>query len=66
MAEVHKVVTGVLKTIIHLELRQSEVRWGILVQYGGDNNMSSNVHNAGSRPLLWEEDPVGRGLLMGR
>ena len=59
-------VTRVLKTIIHLELRQIEVRRGILVQHGGDDDMSSNAPNVGSKPLRWEGDLMGWGLLTGR
>ena len=36
LSEVHKLVKGVLDTIVHLELRQSEERRGNLVQYGVD------------------------------
>ena len=37
-----------------------------MAETNGDDHMPSNAHNAGSKPLRWEGDPMGRGLLTRR
>ena len=37
-----------------------------MARTNGDDDMPSNVHNAGSKPLRWEGDLMGRGLLTRR
>ena len=37
-----------------------------MARTNGDDDMSSNARNVGSRPLRWEGDPMGRELLTRR